>query len=200
MLWAVARVTAKMQRFVPIPSLFCLVLSPYHPNSCRSRRPRAGARVCLFNQRGVNLDRRRFLKTTAAAAAVASMPWREAMGQTSGEWRGYEIATRMTILRPQGISRAWIPLPMMDETEWHRPVGSSWSGNASRAQIERDGKYGAAMMYAEWSASDAMPVIEVTSSFMTRDRAVDLSKRNAGAERLSAADIAFYTAATEFLP
>jgi len=146
------------------------------------------------------MDRRKFLKTTAATAAVASLPWREAAAQTSGEWRSFEVATRVTILKPQGISRAWIPLPMMDETDWHRPVGSSWSGNAAKAQIERDGKYGAAMMVAEWSAAEAAPVIEVTSGFMTRDRAVDLSKRSAEAEKLSAADIAFYTEATELIP
>ena len=146
------------------------------------------------------MDRRKFLKTTAATAAVASLPWREAAAQTSGEWHSYEIATRVTILKPQGISRAWIPLPMMDETDWHRPVGSSWSGNAAKAQIERDGKYGAAMMVAEWSAAEAAPVIEVTSGFMTRDRAVDLSKRSAEAEKLSAADVAFYTEATELIP
>jgi transglutaminase-like putative cysteine protease len=147
------------------------------------------------------MDRRSFLKTTAAAAAVGAMPWREAAAGTSGDWHSYEIVTRVTILKPQGVSKAWIPLPMMDETEWHRPVGSSWSGNAAKAQILRDGKYGAAMMYAEWSGGgNAVPVIEVTSGFMTRDRAVDLSQRRSDAEKLSAADVAFYTAGTELIP
>jgi len=146
------------------------------------------------------MDRREFLKTTAAATAVASMPWREAVASTTGEWRSYEIVTRVTILKPQGGSKAWIPLPMMDETEWQRPVGSSWSGNAATAQIARDGKYGAAMVFAQWNGSEAAPVIEVTSSFMTRDRAVDPTKRKPDAEKLSAADVAFYTAATELIP
>ena len=146
------------------------------------------------------MERREFLKTTAAAAAVASMPWRGAMASTSGDWRGYEIVTRVTILKPQGDSRAWIPLPMMDETDWHRPLGSSWSGNAASAQILRDGKYGAAMMAARWSGTDSAPVIEVTSGFMTRDRSVDPSKRNPDAENLAPADVAFYTSATELIP
>ncbi len=146
------------------------------------------------------MERREFLKTTAAATAVAAMPWREAIARTSGDWRSYEIVTRVTILEPQGVSRAWIPLPMMDETEWQRPVGSSWSGNAASTRIARDGKYGAAMVYAEWSGSEAAPVIEVASSFMTRDRAVDPTKRKPDAEKLSAADVAFYTAATELIP
>ena len=146
------------------------------------------------------MERRVFLKTAVAAAAAGSLPWREALARTTGEWRSYEIVTRVTILKPQGTSRAWIPLPMMDETDWHRPVGSSWSGNAAKAQILRDGKYGAAMMYAEWGGAEAAPVIEVTSGFMTRDRAVDPQKREPGAETLSAADVAFYTAGTELIP
>ena len=146
------------------------------------------------------MNRRIFLKA-AAAAAVGSLPWREATARTTGDWRSYEIETRVTILKPQGVSKAWIPLPMMDETEWHRPLGASWSGNAAKAQILRDGKYGAAMICAEWSGGGAAaPVIEVTSGFMTRDRAVDLSQRNPGAEKLSAADVAFYTAGTELIP
>jgi len=106
----------------------------------------------------------------------------------------------VTILKPEGGSKAWIPLPMMDETEWQRPVGSSWSGNAATAKIARDGKYGAAMVFAEWSGSVAAPVLEVTSGFMTRDRAVDPTKRRPDAEKLSAADVAFYTSATDLIP
>jgi transglutaminase-like putative cysteine protease len=145
------------------------------------------------------MNRRIFLKSTAAAAAAASLPWREAVANTTGEWRSYEIVTRVTILKPEGTSKAWIPLPMMDETEWHRPGGSSWTGNASKASVLRDGKYGAPMMYAEWTGQSA-PVIEVTSSFMSRDRQVDPTRRNPNAEKLSPADVAFYTAATELIP
>ena len=146
------------------------------------------------------MNRRNFLKSTAAAAAVASTPWREAVANTTGSWRNYEIVTRVDILKPQGESRAWIPLPMMDETGWHRPLGSSWTGNAASAQIVRDGKYGAAMMVAQWAGGVPAPVIEVTSGFMTRDRTVDPAKRDPQAGNLAPADSAFYTAATELIP
>src|SRR5204863_3307819 len=55
------------------------------------------------------------------------------------------------------------------------------------------------MLYAEWPAREANPVLEVTSRFMTRDRAVDFSKAGNGAE-LSAADQQFFTAPTELIP
>jgi transglutaminase-like putative cysteine protease len=144
------------------------------------------------------MDRRAFLQTSAAAAAATALPWRDALAST--EWRTFETVTRVEVLKPRGVSRAWVPLPMADDTDWHKSVGSSWTGNAARAQVASDGKYGVTMVHAEWRDGEAAPVIEVTSRFMTRDRAVDLGKPVPGAEKLSAGDRAFYLAATELIP
>ncbi len=146
------------------------------------------------------MDRRHFLRLSAAAAATAALPWRDALASTTGEWRSYEVTTRVAILKPQGVSKAWIPLPMTLDTDWQRGLGSNWTGNASTARILRDGKYGAAMLYAEWSAGTAQPVIEVASAFQTRDRQVDPARLVANAEKLSADEVAFYTSATELIP
>jgi transglutaminase-like putative cysteine protease len=144
------------------------------------------------------MDRRDFLKASAAAAAAASLPWRES--SAAAGWRSFEVTIRAEVAWPEGPSRVWLPLPLAEDTGWQRNFGSQWQGNASRAQILRDGKYGAAMLYAEWSAGERTPLIEVTSRFATRDRAVDASRARASAERLSPAESAFYTAATELIP
>lgn len=144
------------------------------------------------------MRRRAFLKVSAAAAAAGALPWRSA-GATP-EWHTYDVTTKVTILKPKGGSRAWVPLPLVDDTDWHRAIGNSWSGNAGKVQVHSDGKYGAAMLLAEWQEGEQAPVLEVTSRFMTRDRAVDFSRPNASVPRLSAADYAFYTAATELIP
>jgi len=144
------------------------------------------------------MDRRAFLQTSAAAAAASALPWRDALAST--EWRTFETVTRVEVLKPRGVSRAWVPLPMADDTDWQKSVGSTWTGNAARAQVASDGKYGVTMVFAEWREGEAAPVIEVTSRFMTRDRAVDLGKPVPNAEKLSAADRAFYLSATELIP
>ena len=41
----------------------------------------------------------------------ASLPWRSAHGQDG--WRSFEVTTRVDIQRPSGVSRAWIPLPLL---------------------------------------------------------------------------------------
>ena len=144
------------------------------------------------------MRRRSFLKISAAAVAAGSLPWRSA-GATP-DWQTYDVTTKVTIVKPRGASRAWIPLPLTDDTDWHRAIGNSWSGNAAKVQVHSDGKYGAAMLLAEWNDGEQAPVVEVTSRFMTRDRAVDFSRPNANVPRLSAADYAFYTAATDLIP
>jgi transglutaminase-like putative cysteine protease len=143
------------------------------------------------------MDRRVFLKSSAAVAAVSALPWRDSLAAT--EWRTYEVTTRVELLKPQGISRVWLPLPMIEDTSWQRSYGNQWSGNAARAQILPDGKYGATMLYAEWPAGTT-PVLELTSRFATRDYAVDLSRPRSDAERLGAAEREFFTAPTELIP
>ncbi len=147
------------------------------------------------------MKRREFLSMTAAAAAAAALPGRAAAaGGTSGDWRAYEIVTRVSILKPQGVSRAWVPLPMTIDTEWQNAIGNDWRGNFAAARVASDGKYGVTMLQVEWAAGTPDPVVEVASRFRTRDRAVDLSARDGGAEKLTAEDHAFYTAATELIP
>jgi len=144
------------------------------------------------------MDRRAFLRTSGMAAAVAALPWHRALAAEG--WRTFETVTRVEMLNPSGKSLAWVPLPLAESSDWFRDLSSSWSGNASEAGIERDGKYGARMLAAGWRAEQSNPVVEVTSRFMTRDRAVDLSRRPDPALRLAAAERAFHTAPTDLIP
>jgi transglutaminase-like putative cysteine protease len=145
------------------------------------------------------MDRRSFLSTSVAAAAASALPWRETAA-SGGEWRSYEVTTRVAILNARGGARAWIPLPMTGDTPWQTALGNSWSGNASQARIHADGKYGAAILAAEWREGESAPVIEVSSRFMTRDRATDFTRPDPKAENLAPAEVAFYTAPTELIP
>src|SRR5262245_30077352 len=148
------------------------------------------------------MRRRTFIQAGAAASALASLP-RFAQAQQlpfdpqPGGWRTFQITTRVEILKPEGASRAWIPLPSV-ESDYQKVIGNSWSGNAS-VRKATDPKYGAGMAAVEWSASEKTPVVEVTSTFATRNRKVDFSKRNPNI-KLDAATQAFLTSPTELIP
>src|SRR5690349_22797141 len=142
------------------------------------------------------MNRRTFLKSSTAAVLAQSLPWHAAFAAQG--WRTFEAVTRVEILDSFGIARAWVPLPLVTENDWQKTLGNSWSGNAARADVVHDGKYGLAMLYVEWPEKEMNPVIEVTSRFMTRDRAVHFAAP--GNAELSAAERRFFTAPTELIP
>ena len=148
------------------------------------------------------MKRRAFLQATVAMPVLSVMPFavRETVAApASGGWRTFETVTKVEILNPSGVSRAWVPLPFTARTDWHNPMGNKWAGNG-RMKLVADGKYGAEMLYAEWKPGERAPLVEVTSRFATRDRAVDPTKPNPRSPRLSAAEAKLNTSGTELIP
>jgi hypothetical protein len=148
------------------------------------------------------MQRRSFLQGGAAAWALGAFPSLARAQQLPfdpkpGAWRTFEITTRVELQWPEGVSRAWVPVPSV-EGPYQKVIGNSWSGNGA-ARIVSDGKYGANMVMAEWNPSEKTPVLEVVSAFATRNRAIDFSKRDPSIKPLDAPSVAFYTAPTELI-
>jgi transglutaminase-like putative cysteine protease len=151
----------------------------------------------------MKMNRRDALHAGLFASLAAVLP-RNAAAQSSfaprpDNWRSFEITTRLDLDKAQSAAQAWIPLPAVNEPEWTRPLGNSWSTNARTAVVERDPKYGAQMLHLEWEPAAEPPMAEVTSRFSTRDRAVDLSKFG-NAAPLSEAERKLYTEPTALIP
>ena len=133
------------------------------------------------------MNRRAFLKTSAALSAVAAAsplsPFatrgeaqQKDFTPRPGTWRTYEITTRVEVVKPAGVTRVWLPIPVV-RSEYQRTLESKWSGNTKILQAITEPKYGAAMLYAEFPDGETAPVVELTSSFQTQDRALDWSRK-----------------------
>ena len=148
------------------------------------------------------MQRREFLWSSVALAAGVMWPAGRAGAafnpSPEGGWRTFEVTHRVELLQPEGTSRVWLPLPSVQQDDWIRNMGNQWQGNALSARLQRNAEYGAEMLYAEWAPGEK-PVLEVTSRFATRDRAIDLEGAGKAAP-LSRADRQLYTKATELLP
>ena len=101
------------------------------------------------------------------AAALAALPWRRLRAEPG--WRTFEVTTRAEISRPEGASRAWLPLPLAADNGWQRALGNTWTGNAKRMEEVRIGKYGVPMLYAEWAPGEQAPFVELKSRLSTRE-------------------------------
>ena len=152
------------------------------------------------------MDRRSFLKTTAAIpaagalGAVSALAWAQQTPWANGtRWRSFEVTTRVEVAKPEGAARVWLPLPLAADTDWFKTLNNAWSGNASAARVIPHSKYDTALLYAEWQVGSEQPAIEVVSRFATRDRAIDWA--NPGKpEPVEKAVLARYLEPNEHIP
>ena len=123
------------------------------------------------------MNRRHFLKTSAACSILAASPLAvvEALAETEGgRWRVFEVSTRVEVLKPSGVTRVWLPTPLTMDTPFQKGLGNTWSAEGGTASFSVEPKYGAGIVTAEWAAGDK-PTITLMSRVATRDIAVDPS-------------------------
>jgi transglutaminase-like putative cysteine protease len=151
----------------------------------------------------MQISKRDLLKAGAALTFTAGMPRLTlAQGEFApepGNWRSFQVVTKLEIVKAEGKTQAWIPLPSVNEKAWFKSEDSTWTTNGS-ATMARDPKYGARMLHVEWAEAESAPVVEVISKISTRDRAIDLSKPGTASINLSAAERKFNTAGNELIP
>ena len=155
------------------------------------------------------LARRKFLQKSAAALATSALPAIN-FAQTAvpaapaerqfapmpGNWRTFEVTTRVDIVKPQGATRVWLPIPSVN-TDWQKSLESSFSSNG-QTKMTDDDKYGARMLYVEFAENQAQPFVELTSRIQTQNRAANWANKQATAE--DAASLKYWTQPTSLLP
>ena len=151
--------------------------------------------------------RRTFLKNSAAAAVAAALPTlsfaqaaapvgRSHFAPQSGAWRTFDVTTRVDILKADGVTKVWLPIPSVN-SDYQHSLESSFSSNGE-AKMTQAGAEAAKMLYVEFPASEKTPHIELTSRVQTQGRAVDWAQKNAPAE--SADTLAYFTRTTRWIP
>jgi transglutaminase-like putative cysteine protease len=147
------------------------------------------------------LERRTFLKTVAASAALSVAPRVVSAAPTErNPWRKFTAVTKVEIVDPSGVTRVWVPVPLMTDTDYFRRHGDTWTSNAATTRAFQDPKYDVGFVYAEWPATEKAPAIEITSRFSTRDRRIDFAKAPAVARREDRAVLARYLEPTQLIP
>ncbi len=151
------------------------------------------------------MDRRSFMKVAGGLAASTTIA-REANGQAAvsrapvadGAWRRFEVVTEVEMRPDAGATRLWLPIASMDDTDYFRSTGITWSGNATQTGIYRDPVYGAPAFYAQWDGT-SLSELAVTSTFLARNRRVDLARPSRRAAPMDE-DVAMYLAPTPHIP
>ncbi len=150
-------------------------------------------------------ERRRFMQAGATMVLAGALPTRALAQQAaasrvfapqSGAWRTFEVTTRVEILKPDGLTRVWLPVPAVTG-DYQRSLDSSFTSNGA-AQLMQDSQRSANMLYAEFARGEARPFVELTSRVQTQSRAVDWSRKNAVAE--DPAVLRYFTQPSNLIP
>ncbi len=156
--------------------------------------------------------RRSLLKGGATLGALIAAPaWVSAQSSSStpptagserrfapqpGDWRTFDVTTRVALADPVGPTRIWLPVPSIN-TDWQQSLESGFSSNGASRMLA-DGVEGARVLFTEF-AEGVKPVVEITSRVRTRNRA-DLAAGASAFDKADAATLHHYTRATALLP
>lgn len=143
------------------------------------------------------MDRRSFLKSSAALSAVSAATIVTPFSFAAEEkWRTFEVITRVD-LNAAGPATIWLPVPTVN-TDYQKVLGSTFKNDSGKAQILQDPKYGAGILAAEFAAGESA-ALELTTRFSTRDRAVDVYGKPSSM-KADPAELKRYLAATDLIP
>jgi len=152
------------------------------------------------------MKRRDFLRSSALIPAAGALPAISAFASAPGgddagaRWRIFEVTTRAEVLKPEGVTRVWVPVPLLEDTPYQKDLGTVYSAEGGNVAMTVDPKYRAGIVHAEFSGQGGTPALTATSRFATRDRTVDLSRPANPALRLDREARAFHTAGTDLIP
>ncbi len=126
------------------------------------------------------MDRRTFLRRTLIASPGLVLTGsagaaRVMRGADNSGWRSFEVTFKIEIVNADGMTQAWLPLPLLVDTDYYAKGVNRWNGNFRFARVVRCDGYGTGLLHAEWPAGVDAPALELSCHFATRDRRIDLS-------------------------
>jgi transglutaminase-like putative cysteine protease len=109
------------------------------------------------------VNRREFLQLAAAPLV--------AQATTAERWRTFEVTTRVQILKPEGTTRVWLPMPLA-VAPYQKTLGDTYHAQGGSVVMVEDDNLD--MLVAEWDGG-VDPVLTVSSRVSTMDRTANLT-------------------------
>ena len=105
------------------------------------------------------MDRRHFLRLAGASSAGLALPRAISSAFAADDgWKTYEVVTQVEILKPEGVTRVWLPAPLSMDTPYQKNLDNSFQAVGGTATAGSVGPYGVAIVTAQWPSGVA-PVL-----------------------------------------
>ena len=146
------------------------------------------------------MNRRKFLRSAGVVSASLALPRSArllALGD-SGAWRTFEVTSRVEVLNPSGMTRAWLPAALLRETPFQKTLANDFRAEGGQVELVENKADALGIVSATFPAG-VKPVLTLTSRVSTRDYAVDLSAPGK-APKANAAELEYYLQPTRLVP
>jgi transglutaminase-like putative cysteine protease len=123
------------------------------------------------------MNRRDFLGSAGIVTASLAFPKRGclfAQGTTFGDWRAFEVTTRVEVLKPSGTTRVWLPAALISQTPFQKTLANTFNCEGGTARIVESKADALGIIAAEFPAG-VRPILTLTSKIATKNWAVGLS-------------------------
>ena len=149
------------------------------------------------------MNRRNFLQATGAVCA--SLAFSKSMpvfgdGLITGEWRTFEVTSRVEVLKPNGVTHIWLPAALIRDTPYQRTLSNKFSAERGTAKLTKDKPTAVGIVWATYPANEK-PVLTLISRVSLKNYAVDLSASTpASSQRASRSDLDFFLQPSRYVP
>jgi transglutaminase-like putative cysteine protease len=147
------------------------------------------------------MNRREFLRSASILSAGLAYPGTTrlfAEERLSSVWRTFEVTTQLEILKPLGVTRVWLPVPLTSKTPFQRTLASKLTAEGSVANLVESNADSLGIVTIKFPAG-VRPTITLMSRVATKNIAVDLSAP-VKTPRADRAELDFYLRPTRLLP
>ena len=120
------------------------------------------------------MNRRDFVRSAGAVSASVAFSSAErllAEDEPSGDWRTFEVITRVEIPTSSEATRVWLPAALIGETPFQRTLSNEFNAEGGTARIAKTKPDALGVVAAEFPAG-VSPVLTLTSRVATRNYAV----------------------------
>jgi transglutaminase-like putative cysteine protease len=147
------------------------------------------------------MNRRDFLQSTgffSAGLALAKAGRLFATGTAVDHWRTFEVTTRVEVLKTSGMTRIWLPVPLMSQIPCQKTLSVNFHAEGGTAKTIENNPDALGIIVAEFP-SGVKPVLTLTSRVTTKSYVVDLSAPSKPPKD-NRADLEHFLQPTKLLP
>jgi transglutaminase-like putative cysteine protease len=126
-----------------------------------------------------------------AMPVLANSPW-------AGEWRSFEVVTKVELLNSNGVSHIWLPAPLIRNTPYQNTISTRFTAKDGTAALSKDKQSALGIVSARYAAK-AKPTLTLTSRVALKNYAVDLSSP-ATASPASQTELDYFLRPSQYVP